>query len=715
MKKKLAILTMSLSVVFSGVSYAFADSEVIHTPGKLANIVVFAKFKDQSTNEFTSTVDGSSTMDRITRSYKRYVEYMKSVSDGKLSVVVEFPQVDKATGQPSVINLDISSEDAKNKYIDAEVLNNLIPKLDIPKNINMDYNNDGYIDNLTVVLQGNVNRTNPPNTLWPHSSSYLGGNGAIINGKKLRNFNFLSSGQLNFSGAGLISHEFFHSLGYPDLYSSDPSQNPVRYWGIMAMNSSYLRYPLSYLRYKLSGWIDIPVIYSNQKSVKIYPQQMSKDGKNTAYIISSPIDPSQIFVVEMRQKAQNTEDIDFDIGGTGLVVYRVDTTNKSISNYEDKPNTVYIFRDYPQANSSVNELDKLYNAYLDGKNRTYIGSHSKDATQNQGALTYLDGRNSEIVISNVTSPAEDGSMTFDVSIPSVDGMNIEDRIYGDDRIKTSVVLSEKSFDSADSVVLVGTSKNIDALSAGALAKKMNAPIMYSSRDQISESVIKEMERLGAKNITIVGGNASISDGVVKTLREKGYTVRRISGDDRYQTSAKIADMVGFQDGSERKAFLVSGENYFDALSISAYSAKNEIPILLTSKRNLPNSISDSIKSNKIGQITIIGGTSSVPTSVVDKVKNISIDGKGVSANTRIAGDNRYQTSAKIANEYFSNSKVAYLASGQNPADALVIGSIAGKNNSPILLTKVGVIPDEMKPLVKKYRIIIVGGSDTVGF
>ena len=103
----------------------------------------------------------------------------------------------------------------------------------------------------------------------------------------------------NFSSeSGVIVHEFLHSLGYPDLYrSGSDSDLPVFTWDIMASANSYMPYPLAYLRYKFTNWIDIDTIMKN--GTYTLNEQSNANG-NQAYIIKSPLNDYELFVVEFR-------------------------------------------------------------------------------------------------------------------------------------------------------------------------------------------------------------------------------------------------------------------------------------------------------------------------------------------------------------------------------------------------------------------------------
>jgi len=86
---------------------------------------------------------------------------------------------------------------------------------------------------------------------------------------------------------------------------------------------------------------------------------------------------------------------------------------------------------------------------------------------------------------------------------------------------------------------------------------------------------------------------------------------------------------------------------------------------------------------------------------------------------RIAGDNRYETAAKIAREYapFTPGEgVVYVATGQGFADALSAAAAAAYLDAPLLLTAPTSLPSVIKTEIvrlKPQTIIIVGGTSVV--
>lgn len=83
----------------------------------------------------------------------------------------------------------------------------------------------------------------------------------------------------------------------------------------------------------------------------------------------------------------------------------------------------------------------------------------------------------------------------------------------------------------------------------------------------------------------------------------------------------------------------------------------------------------------------------------------------------IKGVDRYKTSAEISQQTFPNHiKTVVLASGENFADSLVAGSLANKENAPVLLTQKEKLPQVIKDEITRLKpeeVIIVGGEKSV--
>lgn len=281
-----------------------------------------------------------------------------------------------------------------------------------------------------------------------------------------------------------------------------------------------------------------------------------------------------------------------------------------------------------------------------------------------------------------------------------------ERIAGKNRIATSVELSKKHYNKAESVVIARSEGYEDPLAAASLAGAVEGPLLLVKNENMPKMVAEEIERLGAKNVYVVGGESSINDAALKDMKDKKQIIR-LSGKDRYETSAKIAKEVSKLNGGKKEAIIVSGENFPDALAISPYAANNKTPILLVQKNNIPQSIKDTLKELGTESVYIVGGEASISSKLEKHLPKVT---------KRIAGKNRYETSVEIAKFAFGESKAAFVTTGMDFADALSAGPVAGMKNSPIILSSKDELSDEAKQYLDSSKVdslTIVGGENTL--
>ena len=189
-----------------------------------------------------------------------------------------------------------------------------------------------------------------------------------------------------------------------------------------------------------------------------------------------------------------------------------------------------------------------------------------------------------------------------------------------------------------------------------------------------------------------------------TPAEQQKTATRVAGADRIQTAVEVSKK--YYESAET-VIVANYEQFADSLSASALSRQLKAPILLVQKDQLDSVVAQEIKRLGAKNVIVIGGEKSI-----DKTK-IGLSQYNVRT---IAGANRYETSAKIAQEVIklTGTKKAVIASGEVFADALTVAPLANKNNMPILLVQQNKIPEEAKEVLKQIEeVIIVGGEKTI--
>ena len=202
----------------------------------------------------------------------------------------------------------------------------------------------------------------------------------------------------------------------------------------------------------------------------------------------------------------------------------------------------------------------------------------------------------------------------------------------------------------------------------------------------------EIKRLGAEEVIIVGGPDSISEKVRVDLKayDKDKDVERIAGVDRYGTSEMVARRVTGITGKKNTGVIASGQVFPDALSVGTFASRDGYPILLVKKNFVPDQVVRAIKDLDINKTYIAGGTNTISKSTEAKLPGVL---------ERMAGKDRYETSVAIAKSKFKDSREAFIASGEEFADALVISPVSGKYNRPTLLASRN---KKTNAVVKKY-------------
>jgi putative cell wall-binding protein len=188
---------------------------------------------------------------------------------------------------------------------------------------------------------------------------------------------------------------------------------------------------------------------------------------------------------------------------------------------------------------------------------------------------------------------------------------------------------------------------------------------------------------------------------------------RIAGETRYHTAAKVA-LATFQRAGV--ALLVTGEDFPDALAASFAAGRVSGPVLLTTRDSLPVPTWQALDALAVQTVVVIGGPAVISSLVIEELQT-----RGY-ATERIAGSNRYATSAAVATHYgaivgtLEGSPTALLASAAAFPDALAAGPIAAALHFPLLLTPAERTEDAVDAALDALeigRILIVGGEVAV--
>ena len=267
-----------------------------------------------------------------------------------------------------------------------------------------------------------------------------------------------------------------------------------------------------------------------------------------------------------------------------------------------------------------------------------------------------------------------------------------DRTYGTNRYATAAQTSKAYFVDATNVVLCSGENFPDALSAAPLARLLNAPLLLTRTNGLPTETAAELTRLGPANIFVIGGEPAVSKAVYDQL-DATYAMDRISGDDRYETSAAVAERIFDIVGTEvpHRAFFARGDAFPDALAVGPVAANVVAPILLVRTTSVPSAISTVVDSRDVTLGYIIGSEAAVDAPTEARIRELIVANGAIGTITeRWWGNNRYETATAVATkglEYrWVDLDTIGVAIGTNFPDALGGGSALGYYGSPVILT-----------------------------
>ena len=438
MKKFLCILIMIVILLFPSNIYA----KSVNNERNYANVVFFTYFNGDLEGKKYMEDNYKTIMEYYNGSSETSVKnYLENISYNNIHLYNLFPQINDSTFIP--IELSITEDDANNSNYDSIIISDVLKKY---PNVSgtIDYDNDGIVDNLTIILRNKADNAGSNSSLVSHKSDYPGGNDITLSNKSLGTYNMLNTYSIRNTKSSVIIHEFMHSLGYPDLYNSN-NDYPVFTWDIMGNVISPPPYSLAYLRSYFTNWLSIDEI-TKSGTITLNTQD-NKDG-NQAYIIKSPLNDYEFFVVEYRKKPTLFDKIDRSISNSGVIVYKINTTITGLSNKFGSYG-VYVYRDNSFALNST-PSSAVYNTVFSKElGRTTVGN--SDLNSKDKALLYSDGTNSGIVLSEIGSSSSN-SITLNVSIPNKGDLDVWNELKYDDinknsgyKVQTSIEMNNKIY------------------------------------------------------------------------------------------------------------------------------------------------------------------------------------------------------------------------------------------------------------------------------
>ena len=387
--------------------------------GHINNLVFYIRFSDETkfeTNNYT-TISNLFNDSSSTSSNSMY-NFYKQASYGKFTVTTSFYPTSSSNVIYSYqdthprsyflakdsVNLTGYADNNERKLREHGLLMRAVNFFadSIPSSLDLDFNNDGYVDNVCFITSGSPEGWN--GLMWPHRWS-LSTHNISINGKRVWDYNFIME---TYTHVGVITHEFMHSLGAPDLYRyyTDTDIHPVGVWDLMGSTNYAKPQGLgAYMKYKYGNWLDPESIQeiTTSGTYTLYPANDTSSYKSMC-IIRNP-HSTEYLVLDYRSTTSST--FESTLPGSGILIYRIRPFQNGNAYYDGIEifDEVYLYR----PNGSKTNIGNLDKAHF-SKN---VGRTQFDTTTNPYPYFTNEVVMNDIIISNISYAGDSIQFSFE--------------------------------------------------------------------------------------------------------------------------------------------------------------------------------------------------------------------------------------------------------------------------------------------------------------
>ncbi|MDN4615503.1 cell wall-binding repeat-containing protein [Leifsonia sp. F6_8S_P_1B] len=181
------------------------------------------------------------------------------------------------------------------------------------------------------------------------------------------------------------------------------------------------------------------------------------------------------------------------------------------------------------------------------------------------------------------------------------------RVGGGDRYETSRKLADFAFPSSGGAYVATGWGFADSLAAGPVAAKRGQPLILVDGAKLDAGTSSYLSGRSMRSLTVVGGTSVISGGWASAASAAGFSVTRVGGSDRFETSAKLAS-TAFPSNGAKNVYLASGLNFPDALVAAAAAGAATKPLMLAVGTCVPRSVGDQFVRLGTTSMQVTGGT-----------------------------------------------------------------------------------------------------------
>jgi len=327
----------------------------------------------------------------------------------------------------------------------------------------------------------------------------------------------------------------------------------------------------------------------------------------------------------------------------------------------------------------------------------------------QGALV-MDGPVDDVVDAYAAATRK----SLGSAVPSEPEVPGVERWAGRTSFHTSVRASRKGTPGQrDTVVLASGDALPLALSAVPVATTVGAPVLLSPPRRLLSITSKELSRLGAKRVVLLGGPDFVGAEVAAGLDEAGFDVERVPGDDAVAASLALHAHGDAKEGIDR-VFLVPTEDPAAVLAAVLAASDGHDQVLLMDPDRAGLTHAETLARTRPRRLVVVADADTMSDDDVESLGGYAREGA-----ERMLSPSPVQAAAAAAERFGPEQVgVVFIASSVPAAlsEAVTGAAVASLANAPLLLVDRDEVPASTHGQLERLgpnHLVVLGGPTLV--
>jgi len=260
---------------------------------------------------------------------------------------------------------------------------------------------------------------------------------------------------------------------------------------------------------------------------------------------------------------------------------------------------------------------------------------------------------------------------------------------------------------APTVVLTAAGHYPEALCAAGLAGSVRGPVLLTKTTEFQTGLIRELARLGAKRVYVVGSKGIVPERQLRLLCALGYSVERISGEGRFEIAASVARKIASVSTvtSRTPVFVASGYSEADGFIVAPAAYASRGVVLFVGKTSTPKVIASVAKSLGLRAAYAVGDTRTLPSSSLSGLTGAGV--RVTRGSTSTSAYTRAASFARVASQRgWLSSDTAGLVCLSSLSQSLASPAALGHAGAPLLFVTKTSLTTQTADLLKSRSTVL---------